>query len=161
MNRLLLTSLALGAILTTAVFAEKQKHDDDRPKRRPPGVMEHLVPPPVVEKLNLTADQEAELDKLEKAFAAARDKHRAEHQDEAQQLRQEMKTARENGDKAKARELGEQLRELHEPMMKLHRDYMQQFAAILTADQKAILDEAREKFRERREKRRDGPPANP
>jgi len=161
MNRLLLTSLALGAILTTAVFAEKQKHDDDRPKRRPPPGMEHLVPPPLAEKLNLTASQKAELEKLEKEFAAGREKHRAEHQEQMQQLRQQMKAARENGDKAKAKELGEQLRELHEPVMKLRRDYMQQFAATLTADQKAILDEAREKFRERRENRRDGPPVNP
>jgi Spy/CpxP family protein refolding chaperone len=159
MNRLLLTTLALGAILTTAVFAEKQKGEGDRPQKRPPPGMEHLLPPPLVEKLNLTAAQKAELEKLDKAFVAAREKHRAEHQDEMQELRQKMKAARQAGDKARADQLAEQMRALREPLMTLRRDYVQQFAATLTPEQKATLDASREKWQERREKRRDKPPA--
>ncbi len=150
MNRMLLTVVALGAILTTAVFAEKEKGDDDQPKKRPPAGMEGLLPPPLVEKLNLTAAQKAELDRLEKEFAAARKQHAAEHKDQAKKLRAEMKAARASDDKAKAKELGGQMRELHKPVMELRRSSLQQFTATLSAEQKATWDAHREQMKKRR-----------
>ena len=134
MNRLLITTLALSAVLITGAFAEKEKKGEgDKPKHHPPR-MENLLPQPLLEKLNLTAEQRAEYEKLEQQFDAERDKYQAAHKAEMEKLREESKVAKEGNDEAKLKEARQKRAELGKPMMELRKSYVDKFAATLTPE---------------------------
>ncbi len=151
----ILTLLALA--LTTATIVVAKKPAAERPARKQgpgrhgpggPGQMP-LVPPGLVNQLELTADQQTAFDALAKQWAADRDAWLKENKpDSAQQA--EMKAAREAGD----RERMQALREQHQGKMKslheMRQSYVDKVKALLNDDQQSILARAQEHARQHR-----------
>ena len=115
--------LCLAAMIAASVVIA-QAPQGGQPKgqhqRKP---MNSLLPPKLVEKLNLTADQKTKLDQTYTDFKTANPNWRAD-----------MKTAHENKDRAAMKNL-----------MSIRKAAVDSWATCLTADQKAILDTAHQK----------------
>ena len=113
---------------------------DQRPPR-PMGMMDNLLPPRVVDDLALTADQKTKYDELQAGFKKDAAKWRADNNYDPEKAREEMTKAREAGDEATMKKLGEQRKGL----MDLRKSYTDKVRAFLTDDQKAKLDKALER----------------
>ncbi|MDW8344037.1 MAG: Spy/CpxP family protein refolding chaperone [Verrucomicrobiae bacterium] len=142
--------LASSLVLPALAKEDKPKRADDHPSRSA-----QLLPPPLIEQLHLTAAQRAEYDRLQAQWNDARDRHRAQHQEEMKKLRRELRAAREAGDEARVRELREQAAKIHRPQMELRQQLVQQFRATLTPEQQIVLDTARDRFHQRMDDRHD------
>ena len=158
-----LTAIAVVGLATTLAYADdtnapakpEGKHG---PRGGPGPMMEHLLPPRVVDDLNLTADQKTKLGELESAF-----KKDAVAWDTAHPtFRDDMRKARESGDKDAIRSTMEQ----RKPLMDARKGYVEKFRASLTDEQKTKLDKSLEDVRQRMGKgprgdKHDGPPPPP
>ena len=121
-----------------------------------------LIPPKLMADLALTADQKPKVDAIAADFAQQRDKILADQKNNPAitKLRDEIRAAREAGDRAKIRELRTQLAPYEKPLLDLRRESMDKVRALLTDAQKKTLDEARERFGRRNGPRPQGPPAD-
>lgn len=131
---------------------------DQRPAR--PNMMENVLPPRVVDDLALTADQKTKYDELQAGFKKDAAKWRADNNYDPEKAREEMMKARETGDQATMKKLGEQRKGL----MELRKSYTDRARALLTDDQKAKLDKALERGPGRGPRggpNSDGPPPPP
>jgi len=143
MNYLVRLTLAGLLALSLTARAEDAAPAPKHEGRPGAGRVMDLVPPMMVEKLELTAEQKAKLADLEKAYAAEREKLPAVSREDTMKMHEELAAARKAGDKAKAQELRKKIMEAYAPQMELRRKYMEQFRALLTDEQKKKLDEAR------------------
>jgi Spy/CpxP family protein refolding chaperone len=142
MKRYVTVIAALMLLTSVAVRAE-----GDKPKHQGGGpggthmMGESLLPPMLVEKLNLTADQKAKYDELSAAFKKDVEQFRADHP-VTDADKEAMKKARESGDK----DAMKKFMETRKPLMEKRQAYMEQFKGTLTDEQKKTLDEARAKM---------------
>jgi len=134
LTQTLITTLTIALIAIVAVQAQ-----DEKPKHRPGGMMEGLLPPMALEKLQLTADQKAKYEEINKEFAKDAKEFWASHAE----LREKMKAAREAGDKDKMKELMAEMK----PMMEARKSGMEKVKALLTDEQKKTMEEMAEKMR--------------
>jgi Spy/CpxP family protein refolding chaperone len=137
MKRLLCgTGLALALVLATGVGAQ----DKGKP---PPGgppafgpfqmMMRPLLPPPALEKLDLSADQKAEVEKLQKEF---RDKLKP-----LDDLRETMEKAAKDRDPDAMRKAQEQMRELAQSLTKHREEAEAKLAKVLNKEQLQKFEE--------------------
>ena len=138
-----LTALFAVALTATLAFADDATNTPPAAHHGPRGPMlEHILPPHIVDGLALTAEQKTAFDSLETAFKADAVKWRAENPiDEAA-----LKQARESGDKEALRKL----REKQQGLMDIRKGYVDKLRASLTDEQKTKLDKAIEDMRSRK-----------
>lgn len=135
-------TLSIALIAGALINVQAGEGKSEGKQRKGPGPMlEHLLPPRVVEDLNLTADQKATFDGLESAFKKDAEKWRSEHR----QNPEEFRKARESGDKEALQKIGEDRKQL----METRRSYMDKLRASLNDEQKSKLDESIGEFRKR------------
>jgi Spy/CpxP family protein refolding chaperone len=153
-----LTTLAAAALvglaLTTAQAEDKGKPEGKRPDgpRGGGALLENLLPPRLIEELKLSAEQKTKYDELQAAFKKDAAKWREEHP-MTEGDREAFRKARETGDKATLEKYAQQRKGL----MEKRKGYVDQFKATLTPEQKAQMDEAMEKARERMKGHGGGP----
>jgi Spy/CpxP family protein refolding chaperone len=140
--------LALAAVVATAEQPAAPKGPKEGARRFEPGKMP-LLGPKMLEDLSLTAEQKTKYEEINAKFEKERDAYLAAHKPDPA-LRDEMKAAREAGDKAKMKELGEKARAENAPLMEIRKKHMDELKATLTAEQKAKLEEVATKMKERR-----------
>lgn len=155
-----LTTTAIALLAAATVFAADPgkpidsngpgKHKGPRPGQG------SFVPPPVLDKLSLTADQKKQVDDLQAQFKKERDALFESHRKDNEGLRDQMKAAREAGDEAKLEELRKKRAEQAKPMMDLRKQYIDKLRAGLTADQQKTLDSELKELRDRMGERRGG-----
>ena len=147
MIRKLIVTLAIVAAATIGVRAGDKEGPGGPPRGghdRPHGPhSEGLLPPPLLERLNLTDDQKAKVKELSDQFA----KEAKEIREKAGITPEDFKAARD--DEAKRKELQEKMKPVMEQLKQLRHDYMDKVKGILTDEQKAKLDEAIQHFKER------------
>lgn len=136
-------AVALTGTAAMLAFADDATNTPPAAHHGPRGSMlEHILPPHIVEGLTLTAEQKTAFDSLETAFKADAAKWRAENPvDEAA-----LKQARESGDKEALRKL----REKQQGLMDIRKGYVDKLRASLTDEQKTKLDKAIEDMRSRK-----------
>jgi len=159
----------LTIVAVTALVAASALRAQDQPPGPPRGPrggrggpmqnIPSILPPPVVDQLSLTADQQAKLKDLNAQFVKERDrllaKQKADGSDIAK-VRDDMQAARDAGDQAKMRELRGKLQQLFQPQLDLQKKYRDQFRTSLTDDQKKKMDDTLEELAQRRGGRRGG-----
>ena len=151
MKRLFIT---ITAIALLATFGARAAEDSDQPKKGPPPGPSGpggpprfdvaLIPPRLMDELNLTAEQKPKVDVLQSEFAKERDKLRASQTNSTEfaKLREDMRAAREAGDREKMRSLREQLAPYEKPLQDLRKQYTDKVRSLLTDEQKKKLEEA-------------------
>jgi Spy/CpxP family protein refolding chaperone len=159
MKRSILAVAALALLATAGARAA----ETNRPGRGPrgpggpggPRLEAPLIAPRLMDDLKLTADQKPKVDAIAADFARNRDKLLADQKNNPAiaKLRDEMKAAREAGDRQKMQELRSQLMPYDKPIFDLRKESMDKVRALLTDEQRKTLDEARQRFG-----RRNGPP---
>jgi len=89
------SSLLLGSSVLRAGDTNTTSQPTPPPPHRdgPPRGMGSILPPQMVEKLNLTEDQKAKLKPIEESFAKAQQEYIAAHKDEIDAARKAMETA--------------------------------------------------------------------
>ncbi len=157
MNKSLIVTVASALILVTAGQAADQGKGAGGPPQHRRMEMP-LVPPRLVDKLNLTDAQKSQLQTLEASFDKERESMMAGKTNQLAQLEQQAKTAREAKNEAQLKEIRKQRMELMKPLWELRKESMGKFEATLTPDQKKILDETRQEFREHHGKGPHGAP---
>lgn len=145
---ILLAGLAGGVVLPAVAKEDKPPRREDFSRERG-----HLLPPRLVEELHLTAEQRATYDRLQAQWHEARERHRDQHHDRMQQLRRELRVARDEGNEARVRQIRQQISELMRPQLELRQRLIHEFRATLTPEQQTVLDTARERARQRFEDR--------
>ena len=135
--------LAAGGLPSALAAEGTEQSEGPPPGPRPRPALEHLLPPRVVQDLNLTADQKTKYAELEAAFKKDAEKWRAAHPPPDPEV---FRKARESGDTATLDKLREQRKEL----MDTRRSYVDKFRASLTDEQRAKLDKELEQARNRR-----------
>ena len=132
--------VAVAGFTLTLAFAADAANTQPPAHRGPHGPgAEHILPPPIVEDLVLTADQKTALDSFDAAFKKDAAKWRAENPiDEAA-----WKQARESHDKEAMRQLYEKQKGLSE----IRKGYFDKFRASLNDEQKTKLDKAIDELR--------------
>lgn len=110
--------------------------------------------------MDLTDDQKSQIRDIMQAFGEERREWHEAHQEQFQSLREQMRAARESGDKDAMDSLRDQVRELMDSAPKPDATH-DQVRALLNDDQKAVFDERIAKMREFMEQRREGGPGGP
>jgi Spy/CpxP family protein refolding chaperone len=117
----------------------------------PAAMLDNLLPPRILDELKLTADQKSRYDALQASFKKEADAWKTANPTWQDQMRK----AREDGDRDAMRKLAEQ----RKPVMDARKANVDKFRETLTAEQKETLDKAMEQARGRR---RPGPgPGSP
>jgi len=139
------TLLLTIAVALTAIAAVRAE-DKEQPKKHEGGPhqmrMEGLLPPMLVEKLNLTADQKAKYDESCAAFKKDAEQYKKDHPI-SDADREAMKKARESGDKEAMKKFAETFKGLGE----IRKGYIEKFEATLTDEQKKTMADARENMK--------------
>lgn len=130
-----------------AANAATPSREGKRHLKGPP--REHLLPPAVVEKLNLTEEQKAKVKEIETAFLKTAQEYRAAHKTEIEAARTAMKEAHDSKDKAKQQAAREQMRTVMQGMQPQRQAAIEQIKSNLNDEQKAILEQAKQKAAER------------
>lgn len=150
-----LTATALVALLSysaTTAFAENATNTPPPARHGPRGagsMLDHILPPKIVESLALTADQKTTLDSLNEAFKKDAAKWHADNPiDQAA-----AKQARETGD----REAKRQFREKQQGLNDLRKGYVDKLRATLTDEQKTRLATALDEMHSRKSDGKNGP----
>jgi Spy/CpxP family protein refolding chaperone len=146
-------ALALIAGAPAIAGEGKGEHNAEGPRGGRGPALEHLLPPRVVDDLNLTADQKTKLADLESSFKKDAEKWRAAHPANPEAVRK----ARESGDKEALNKLRDQRKEL----MDIRKGYVDKLRESLTAEQKDKLGKALERAREHRGHSEPGPKGPP
>jgi Spy/CpxP family protein refolding chaperone len=151
-----LTVVAVMALLTASVVRAQDQPPGPRRGGRGGGFMQNIssvLPPPVVDQLSLTADQQTKLKDLDAKFIKERDqlleKQKADGKDIVK-VREDMTAARGAGDQTKMGELRSKLQELMQPQLDLQKKYQDEFKTSLTDEQKKKLDDALQQMQQRR-----------
>jgi len=159
-------TIALAAVALLASGAVRAADETNRPAMGPhgpggpggPHFEAPLIPPRLMADLALTAEQKPKVDAIAADFDQQRDKILADQKNNPAitNLRDEIKAARQAGDREKVRELRGQLAPYEKPILDLRKESMDKVRALLTDAQKKTLDDARQRFG-----RRNGPPPPP
>ena len=110
---------------------------------RGPRIMKHL------RGLDLTEAQKEQIKAIAEEF-------RAEHADEIEQMKslhQQAREQRQNGDNEGAKATMEQAREIRESMKEAHGELKEAILAVLTDEQRAELEERKERCGDKKKKR--------
>ena len=134
-SSLLLTAPALRAEHTNSPAGPPSKHQ-----------REGLLPPNVVEKLNLTDEQKAKLKAITEKFEKNRDEYVAAHRSEMDAARTAMQDA--GNDAEKKKEAREQMGKAMSGLQTERKAAIDELRALLTDEQKKILEESKPKHRE-------------
>lgn len=133
MNRI--RNVLLGLAVSLAASSWLLAGDEQQPRKRPLAggdqVGGPLVPKAIEEKLNLSADQKDKIAKIEKEFA---DKTK----DTDSKIKEMMAKARQDKDRAAMKKILEQVAEAR----KVRTTYETQVQALLTPEQKKVLEQA-------------------
>lgn len=92
-----------------------------------------------LEELNLTQDQKTKIQSMMQDFHQKMQAFRSAHEGKAQELREQMKAARDAGDKDKARQVAQQMEELKKDAPK-PKELIDNIKTVLTPDQAATLE---------------------
>jgi Spy/CpxP family protein refolding chaperone len=143
-------TLIAAAIALLAVASQAGDYRPDRPRglrgpREGAPMIGNLLPPRVLEDLQLTAEQKAKYDALQEKFAAEHKEWMQSHRAEGEALREQLRAAREAQDVARIKEAQAKLAEHRKPVEELRKSYMEKVRALLTPDQIKELDEARDR----------------
>ena len=144
MKKLALIVTAVALVAAAAVRAQdtaKPKKHEGAPRA---ARMEGLLPPMLVEKLNLTADQKAKYDESCAAFKKDAEKWHADHPI-TDADKEAMKKAHESGDK----EAMKKFAETRKGLLEIRKGYIEKFEATLTDEQKKTMAEARDNMKKR------------
>jgi Spy/CpxP family protein refolding chaperone len=133
----IIAAIALAVAGRNVALAEQGEGQGPRGGHGP--ALDHLLPKHAVEDLNLTADQKAKFDELEKAFKKDAAKWREAHPDGPE----EFQKAKDADDKPAMEKLKAQRKEL----MDTRKGYVDQFRASLTDEQKTKLDKMLENLK--------------
>ncbi|MEI6082769.1 MAG: Spy/CpxP family protein refolding chaperone [Verrucomicrobiota bacterium] len=136
-----LTALAIIGLVTSYAYADDKAPAKGDIHRGAAKMMEHLLPPPILDDLKLTADQKTKYDGLETAFKKDADAWDKTHPG----FKEEMQKAHAAKDKDAIKKLLEQ----RKPLMDTRKGYVEQLRASLTDEQKATLDKGLAEIRER------------
>jgi Spy/CpxP family protein refolding chaperone len=152
MRQLMIAVTAATLLTSGGVFAQGGTNQPPRPPGGPrgpggPRFSVPLIPPRLMDQLNLTAEQRPKVDALQSEFAKERDKLSASQTNNAEfaKLRDDMRAARDAGDREKMRSLREQLVPYRKPILDLRQQYMDKVRALLTDEQRKTLEEAIER----------------
>jgi hypothetical protein len=153
MMRSPLVALGVGLLLVVAASgADHKERDRGRDRQRTPLLQRQgqLLPPEVAENLQLTEEQKKQVVKLQDEFSEKRGTLLGEVPEEVGKAAEEIKKARENGEKPK---LAPALMPLASKLLQvrqLREEYDKKVRAVLTDEQKKTLDElTRERPRRR------------
>ena len=143
----------LAVTLITPAFAAPED-DAHKPHagHKPPHEIP-LLPPRAVERLNLTNDQKAKIDEINKKYDEERDAWLAKNKPD-ENLRAQIRDAKKAGDEAKLKTLKAESRAKMKPLWELRQSYMKQVRVQLTPEQVTALDEMRAEVREHRKERK-------
>jgi Spy/CpxP family protein refolding chaperone len=128
--------IMMAAITLTALAAQagEGKHlNPNAPGPRTGQMRDQVLPPRVVDQLNLTADQKTKLDALNASFKKDVDAWEQAHPN----FKDEVQKARE----AKDKETMKKLMEERKPVFEARKKYIEEFKATLTDEQKKTLGE--------------------
>ena len=142
---LILTAVALVAIASVRA-EDKPEHRRGPGAGRGASMMDQLLPPRAIEKLNLTADQKAKYDELCAAFKKDAEKWRADNP-VTEEDKEAMKKAHESGDKEAMKKFAEKRKGL----MEIRKGYVDKVKDMLTDEQKKQLDDMRGEMQKRAE----------
>jgi hypothetical protein len=164
MRRIRLVALGVGLLLVVAASA-RGADDRERPRvrdrQRTPLLQRlgQLLPPEVAEKLQLTEEQKKQIAKLQDEFSEKRGTLLGEVPEEAGKAAEEIKKARENGEKPKLAPAVMPLVGKLLEVRQLREEYDKKVRAVLTDEQQKILDElTRDRPRRRLRDRLGTPP---
>ena len=131
--------VALTSFALTSAFAQNATNTTAHGPRATGPRVDHILPPPIVDSLALTAEQKTTYDGLDAAFKKDAAKWRADNPvDEAA-----VKKAHDTGDKEALR----QLQEKQQGLWDIRKGYIDKVRASLTDAQKAALDKALQDMR--------------
>ena len=142
MNRSIAIRVAAVAMLVALSFAPM-----DAGQARGKGKGKQAIGK-MIERLELTADQQARIAAIRDAFKA----QNAALIEEMKGVHEQIREARRGGDRARAEQLRTQSAQRAEQLKAAREQMRQQVLAVLTAGQRAELDAMREKRKEKREK---------
>jgi Spy/CpxP family protein refolding chaperone len=151
MKRLILSLAAVAVLTGSAARAEDKPEHKGPPPGGGPRAEMPLIGPRLLDDLALTDEQKPKVQALQDEFVTKRDALRAEQKKDPafQKLQEEMKAAREANDRTKLGELRPKMADYMKPVMDLRKQYMAKVRALLTPEQIAKLDTARERMQER------------
>jgi len=101
-----------------------------------------LLPPPIVNMLALTPDQQSKYNALKAQYQQEREAWFKDHQDELDKIRHEIHLAQSTNDVSRMSELRQQQHEAIKPVYDLRKSYVDKVRDFLTDEQKDKLDKA-------------------
>ncbi len=142
MKRTLIAFAAVALLLPFAAVRTEAQTTNTPPPGHPTGIRpgDSVLPPVIVDKLALTADQKTQYDTLNVAYKKEHDAWMSAHQAQLDALQQQTQAARQANDHDKMDELRQQRRELMKPANDLRKQYLDKVRDFLTDDQKKTLD---------------------
>ena len=142
MKRVIIAIAAVAMLLPFATTRTEAQNTNAPPPGRPGGLRpgDSILPPPIVSKLALTADQKTQYDTLNAEYKKEHDAWISAHQAQMDTLQQQMQAARKANDRDKMDNLREQRRDLMKPVNDLRKQYLDKARGLLTDDQKKTLD---------------------
>lgn len=141
------TLLTLTLLAVAAASLPALAEDTERRERRKGARGDHVRK--MAEELGLSDEQKEQLKQVFQTHFQAVKNFREEHAEKAKGLRDQMKAARESGDKEKIKQVGEQMRELGKARMELAKNLDSQVADVLNAEQYAKYQRHAKKMRRR------------
>jgi len=145
MRREIIIACLIGVVTAVGAHAADESTDkppaEHRPMRPMPPAMDSILPPRALDDLALTGDQKIKYDDLNAAFKKDAAKWRTDNNYDPEKAREEMRAARDAGDNATMKKLGDQRKGL----MDLRKSYVDKVRAFLTDEQKTKLDKALER----------------
>lgn len=149
MKRSLIAFATVALLLPFAATRSDAQNTNAPPPGRPASVRpgDAILPPLIVDRLALTADQKDQYDKLNAEYKKEHDAWTSAHQAQLDALQQQTQTARQANDHEKMDELRQQRRELMKPANDMRKQYLDKVRGFLTDDQKKMLDSSLPQWR--------------
>jgi LTXXQ motif family protein len=149
MKRFLIAFAAVALLLPFAAARTDAQNTNAPPPGRPGGFRpgDSILPPPIVDKLALTADQKTQYDKLQADYKKEHEAWVSAHQAQLDALQQQTQAARQADDRDKMDGLRQQRRELMKPANDMRKQYQDKVRGFLTDDQKKTLDSSLPQWR--------------
>lgn len=141
--KLILIAIGGSLLLAGPALRAEDTNKPAGPPRKHGSRENNLLPPPLVEKLNLTEDQKAKLKVIEENWDKTRQEYMDAHKADADAARAAAEEAKQSGDPAKKKEAGEKRRQLVAGLRTQRQQYVDQVRSLLSEEQKKIWEEAK------------------
>ncbi len=152
-NRLILVAIGSSMLLASPPLRAEDTSSTNAPPARqhkagPRGAMvEHLIPPRLEEKLNLTEDQKPKIKAIEESYTKTAQEYRTAHKAEFDAARAAREEATKSNDPAKRKEAGEKFRQAMAGLQPQRQAAVDQIKSLLTDEQKKTWEETVQELR--------------